>query len=161
MRDGAAEIGNGTAAKAGDASSLSAFHSAHPTPSCYVALWQHRRTLRFRVWPKFKMTHDAIVTMKTIEVNGIRINDEGRPEVWHMTNPGECGYIFEMDDRYSNVYSTNNTGSTSPMSALKGRLRRDCLAKWWKVPLGVAIPEDRQSGFVDFIMAWIEREMGK
>ena len=38
---------------------------------------------------------------------------------------------------------------------------RDCLAKWWKVPHGVAIPEDRQSGIVNFLMAWIEREMAK
>ena len=36
---------------------------------------------------------------------------------------------------------------------------RDCLAKWWKVPRGVAIPVERQQGIVDFLMAWIEREM--
>ena len=35
---------------------------------------------------------------------------------------------------------------------------RDCLAKWWKVPRGVAIPAERQQGIVDFLMAWIERE---
>ena len=38
---------------------------------------------------------------------------------------------------------------------------RDCLAKWWKVPRGVEIPAVRQRGIVDFLMAWIEREMGK
>ena len=37
---------------------------------------------------------------------------------------------------------------------------RDCLAKWWKVPRGVAIPAERQQGIVDFLMFWIEREMG-
>lgn len=36
---------------------------------------------------------------------------------------------------------------------------RDCLAKWWRVPRGVEIPAERQRGIVDFIMAWIEREM--
>ena len=36
---------------------------------------------------------------------------------------------------------------------------RDCLAKWWKVPRGVEIPDARQRGIVDFLMAWIEREM--
>ena len=35
---------------------------------------------------------------------------------------------------------------------------RDCLAKWWKVPRGIAIPAERQQGIVDFLMAWIERE---
>ena len=35
---------------------------------------------------------------------------------------------------------------------------RDCLAKWWKVPRGVAIPAERQQGIVVFLMAWIERE---
>ena len=35
---------------------------------------------------------------------------------------------------------------------------RSCLAKWWKVPRGVAIPAERQQGIVDFLMAWIERE---
>ena len=38
---------------------------------------------------------------------------------------------------------------------------RDCLAKWWKVPLGVPIPAERQRGIVDFLMAWIERELAK
>ena len=35
---------------------------------------------------------------------------------------------------------------------------RGCLAKWWRVPKGTEIPPDRQSGIVDFLMAWIERE---
>ena len=37
---------------------------------------------------------------------------------------------------------------------------RDCLAKWWHVPRGVEIPAERQRGIVDFLMAWIEREVG-
>ena len=36
---------------------------------------------------------------------------------------------------------------------------RGCLAKWWKVPKGTEIPPDRQSRIVDFLMAWIEREI--
>jgi len=35
---------------------------------------------------------------------------------------------------------------------------RGCLAKWWKVARGVAIPAARQRGIVNFLMAWIERE---
>ena len=36
---------------------------------------------------------------------------------------------------------------------------RDCLAKWWKVPRETPIPVERQRGIVEFLMAWIEREM--
>ena len=36
---------------------------------------------------------------------------------------------------------------------------RDCLAKWWRVPRGVEIPATRQQGIVDFLLAWIKREM--
>ena len=36
---------------------------------------------------------------------------------------------------------------------------RNCLAKWWKVPRGTDIPEGRQRGIVDFLMAWIERDL--
>ena len=35
---------------------------------------------------------------------------------------------------------------------------RDCMAKWWKVPKNVAIPEERQTRLVDFLMDWIERQ---
>ena len=36
---------------------------------------------------------------------------------------------------------------------------RSCLAKWWKLPRGVEIPVQRQQGIVDFLMAWIERDV--
>ena len=36
---------------------------------------------------------------------------------------------------------------------------RSCLAKWWKVPRGTEIPAGRQQGIVDFLMAWIERDL--
>jgi len=36
---------------------------------------------------------------------------------------------------------------------------RDCLAKWWNVPRGVPISPERQRGIVDFLMAWIERDI--
>ena len=38
---------------------------------------------------------------------------------------------------------------------------RGCLEKWWKVPRGTAIPPTRQARIVDFLMAWIEREIKK
>lgn len=36
---------------------------------------------------------------------------------------------------------------------------RSCLAKWWKVPKGIDITPARQARIVDFLMAWIDREM--
>ena len=36
---------------------------------------------------------------------------------------------------------------------------RGCLEKWWKVPKGSAIPPERQARLVDFLMAWIVREL--
>lgn len=38
---------------------------------------------------------------------------------------------------------------------------RSCLSKWWKVRPGTEIPQERQRGIVDFLMAWIEKEMGE
>ena len=36
---------------------------------------------------------------------------------------------------------------------------RSCLHRWWKVPKGTDIPPERQARIVDFLMAWIERQM--
>ena len=69
-----------------------------PAACKYIRRWQHRLKLVFRAWPKFKETHKAVVSMKEIPVNGIRISDEGAAEVWHMTSAGVCGQIFEIGD---------------------------------------------------------------
>lgn len=36
---------------------------------------------------------------------------------------------------------------------------RGCIQKWWKFPKGIEIPPYRQSRLVDFLMAWIVREL--
>lgn len=36
---------------------------------------------------------------------------------------------------------------------------RSCLEKWWKIKKHTAITPERQKGIVDFIMAWIERDI--
>lgn len=36
---------------------------------------------------------------------------------------------------------------------------RGCIQKWWKLPKGIEIPPYRQSRLVDFLMAWIVREL--
>ena len=38
---------------------------------------------------------------------------------------------------------------------------RNCLVRWRKVPRAAEIPAGRQRGIVDFLMAWIEREVGR
>ena len=36
---------------------------------------------------------------------------------------------------------------------------RGCIEKWWKIPKGTEIPPERQARIVDFLMAWIERQL--
>lgn len=36
---------------------------------------------------------------------------------------------------------------------------RGCLNKWYRVPLGVPLSENLQTRIVNFLMAWIERQM--
>lgn len=36
---------------------------------------------------------------------------------------------------------------------------RGCLNKWYRVPVGVPLTEELQSRIVDFLMAWIERQI--
>lgn len=36
---------------------------------------------------------------------------------------------------------------------------RGCMEKWWKVPRGVALDEVQQLKIVNFLMAWIERQL--
>ena len=36
---------------------------------------------------------------------------------------------------------------------------RKCLEKWWHVPRGTEIPAKRQKGIVDFLVAWIWRDL--
>ena len=35
---------------------------------------------------------------------------------------------------------------------------RGCLEKWWKIPKGIAIPPERQSCIMDFLMEWVARQ---
>ena len=37
---------------------------------------------------------------------------------------------------------------------------RGCMEKWWGIPRGTSIPEARQRGIVEFLLAWIKRELG-
>ena len=38
---------------------------------------------------------------------------------------------------------------------------RGCMEKWWGIPRGTSIPEARQRGIVEFLLAWIKRELGR
>jgi len=138
------DMGRGTCDAGGSQSSATG-SSSSPIPhisSLYVARWRHRLNLHFRVWPKYKMTHEAIVAMKEIEINGIRINDEGKAEVWHMTNPGECGYIFEVDDDdFDLITAIPKAGARMPRfkkmvvrtpGTTDNRVKKEC---WLDVPV--------------------------
>ncbi len=36
---------------------------------------------------------------------------------------------------------------------------RGCMEKWWKVKRGMALSEEQQKRTVDFLMAWVERQL--
>ena len=60
-----------------------------------------------------------------------------------------------------------NDGKQTPMrghpvfKAMHGSAMccRGCMEKWWKVRRGVALTETQQKKAVDFLMAWLERQM--
>ena len=82
----------------------------------YIGRWKHRLTLHFRVWPKFKETHEAIAKEKLIPINGIRITDDGKPEVWNQTSAGICGAVFEVsDDDFDVLTAIPKAGARMPM----------------------------------------------
>ena len=65
--------------------------------SKYTARWQHRFKLTFRVWPKWKLTHETIVAEKDIPINAIRLDKDGQPELWHQRS-GKNADVFELSD---------------------------------------------------------------
>lgn len=60
-----------------------------------------------------------------------------------------------------------NDGRQTPMSghpvflAMHGCAMccRGCMNKWWKVPLGVELTAEQQTKIVNFLLAWIERQV--
>ena len=72
-------------------------NAQQPVASKYIGRWKHRLNLHFRVWPKWKLTHKAILTEKDIPITGIRIDKKGHPELWHQ-KVGLRAFVFEMDD---------------------------------------------------------------
>ena len=90
--------------------------SSSPIPHPFINRWKHRLDLHFRVWPKWKLTHQALATMKIIDIDGIRISDDGHPELWHKTANGECGYVFEISDEdFDVITAIPKAGARMPM----------------------------------------------
>ena len=121
------------------------------TASKYIGRWKHRLTLHFRVWPKYKETHKAIAKEKLIPVNGIRITDDGKPEVWNQTGAGICGAVFEMgEDDFDILTAIPKAGARMPMyrkmmvhtpGTTDIRVKKEC---WLEVPV-FAYPEASES----------------
>ena len=63
----------------------------------FIGRWRHRDKLVFRVWPKFKETHRAIVKQKVIPINGLMPTKDGHLEAWHNTSKAQA-YRFELCD---------------------------------------------------------------
>ena len=67
--------------------------------SKYVGRWRHRDKLVFRVWPKFKETHAAIIRHKEIPIDGFMMTNEGRTEArYHSKNVRECAFELRDED---------------------------------------------------------------
>ena len=126
----------------------------------YIGRWKHRLTLHFRVWPKFKETHEAIAAHKTIPINGIRINDEGKAELWHQRSAGLCGDIFEIgDDDFDVLTSIPKAGARMPMyrkmvvhtpGTTDERIKKEC---WVEVPV-FAYPDAPESRITIWGSGW-------
>ncbi len=63
----------------------------------YIGRWRHRLKLHFRVWPKWRMAHQAIIRQTEFPINGIRIGDDGTPELWHQVR-SRTAHVFEIAD---------------------------------------------------------------
>ena len=69
---------------------------AENTASKYIGRWLHRDKLVFRVWPKYKETHRAIVRMSEIPIDGLMPTKDGHIEAWHNTSKAQA-YRFELN----------------------------------------------------------------
>lgn len=117
-------------------------NSLQPAAERYIGRWKHRLTLHFRVWPKFKETHEAIAKEKLIPVNGIRINDDGKAEIWNQTRGGICGAVFEIgDDDFDVLTAIPKAGARMPKHShmvvnapgtTDSRVKKEC---WLDVPV--------------------------
>ena len=79
--------------------------------SKYVGRWRHRSKIVFRVWPKWRLTHLAILSEREIPITGIRIDPEGHPELWHQKS-GRRAYVFELsDDDFDMISAVSKAGA--------------------------------------------------
>lgn len=111
------------------------------TASKYIGRWKHRLNLHFRVWPKWKLTHKAILTEKDIPITGIRIDKTGHPELWHQ-KVGLRAFVFEMDDADFDILTAMpSAGARMPMfkkmvvhapGTADERVKKEC---WLEVPV--------------------------
>ena len=111
------------------------------TASKYIGRWKHRLNLHFRVWPKWKLTHKAILTEKDIPITGIRIDKKGHPELWHQ-KVGLRAFVFEMDDADFDILTAMpSAGARMPMfkkmvvhapGTADERVKKEC---WLEVPV--------------------------
>ena len=107
----------------------------------YIGRWKHRLNLHFRVWPKWKLTHKAILTEKDIPITGIRIDKKGHPELWHQ-KVGRRAFVFEMDDAdFDIIAALPKAGARMPMykkmvvhapGTADERVKKEC---WLYVPV--------------------------
>ena len=67
--------------------------------SKFIGRWRHRDRLVFRVWPKYKETHAAILRLKAIPIDGFMMTKDGRTEArYHSKDVKECAFELRDED---------------------------------------------------------------
>lgn len=108
--------------------------------SKFIGRWRHREKLFFRCWPKWKLAYNAVLREKKIPVNGIRIDDDGNPELWHRKS-GMHAYVFELSgEDFDTITAVAKAGAEmgemvvhTPGSADE-RVKKEC---WVEVPVTI------------------------
>ncbi len=107
--------------------------------SKYIGRWSHRLALHFRVWPKWKLAHDAIKRETDFPINAMRIGEDGAPELWHQIEARNA-HVFEISDEDFDVIGSIPKAGARRMrgmavrapGTLDSRVKMEC---WVEVPV--------------------------
>lgn len=130
------------------------------TAGKYIGRWRHRTKLVFRVWPKWKLTHKAILSEKDIPITGIRIDKKGHPELWHQ-KVGLRAYVFEIDDAdFDTITAIPKAGARMMQNIVvhapgtaNERVKKEC----WAEATVVAYPKASERKITPWGSAWNPR----
>lgn len=110
------------------------------TSSQFIGRWRHKHKLMLKCWPKWKLAYNAIQKEKLIPINGMRINEAGKAELWHQKS-GVRAYVFEIsDDDFDLLTSIPKAGAEMGKMVVHApgssdeKVKKEC---WVEVPVTV------------------------